>query len=380
MDRNSAMKKLSLIAALLVSVVIFTGEASAQGRVTRQEKPKTEPTEKVRPKTESQPVAQSKIELSQPDGSINGHGYVDLGLPSGLKWATCNIGASKPEQYGGYYSWGDTDVKKSYLYDNTVTAKKQKSKIRSLGIIDASDNLTPEFDAACVNWSADWRMPTITEFQELLDNCTWTWGSYAGVRGFRATGPNGRSIFFPATGDRAGETLEDVGRHINYWSSTYSDYDDGYYACAFLRTLFVGDDHNLRTRRWIRSSGCPIRPVLVEKKEISEEHSHGEIMSEPDSQPEFPGGQSAMYKWLADNIKFPPTTLNNGGVQGRVIVGFVVSKTGAVKDVKIIRSCHPALDEEVVRVVKAMPTWTPGSLNGEPVDVAYTLPLSFRQQ
>lgn len=98
-----------------------------------------------------------------------------------------------------------------------------------------------------------------------------------------------------------------------------------------------------------------------------------------EQKPEFPGGESAMYKWLSDHINYPAAAAEEG-VQGRVVVEFVVSKTGAVENVRVLRGRHPALDKEAQRVVKAMPKWQPGRNNGQPVKVTYTLPVSFKLQ
>lgn len=98
-----------------------------------------------------------------------------------------------------------------------------------------------------------------------------------------------------------------------------------------------------------------------------------------EQKPEFPGGESAMYKWLSDHINYPAAAAEEG-VQGRVVVEFVVSKTGAIENVRVLRGRHPALDKEAQRVVKAMPKWQPGRNNGQPVKVTYTLPVSFKLQ
>lgn len=102
-------------------------------------------------------------------------------------------------------------------------------------------------------------------------------------------------------------------------------------------------------------------------------------MSMVDQQPQFPGGASEMYKWLGNNIKYPEEAKKEG-VRGKVIVDFVITKTGKTDKVRVVRGRHPALDEEAVRVIKAMPAWTPGKQNGRPVNVSYTLPITFRQQ
>lgn len=96
-------------------------------------------------------------------------------------------------------------------------------------------------------------------------------------------------------------------------------------------------------------------------------------------QPTFPGGESAMYKWIGDNLVYPAAAAEEG-VSGRVIVEFVVSKTGAIENVRVLRGPHPALNEEALRVVKKMPAWNPGRNNGQPVKVTYVLPVSFKLQ
>ena len=98
-----------------------------------------------------------------------------------------------------------------------------------------------------------------------------------------------------------------------------------------------------------------------------------------EQKPEFPGGESAMYKWLSDNIVYP-SVASEEGVQGRVVVEFVVGKDGSISNVRVVRPRHPALDKEALRVVKAMPKWMPGRNNGQPVKVTYTLPVTFRLQ
>ena len=146
-------------------------------------------------------------------GSINGYDWVDLGLPSALKWATCNVGAATPEDYGNYYAWGETTTKSEYTEENSVTYGQQ--------ISDFSGN--PTYDAARANWGSTWRMPTKTEMQELRNNCTWTWTAQNGVNGMRVTGPSGNSIFLPAAGYCEGSSRNYVGGLGYYWSSTPDD-------------------------------------------------------------------------------------------------------------------------------------------------------------
>ncbi|MBP2691852.1 MAG: energy transducer TonB [Muribaculaceae bacterium] len=120
-----------------------------------------------------------------------------------------------------------------------------------------------------------------------------------------------------------------------------------------------------------------IDQVVAEEKPEVEDKVYNMAMVE--QQPEFPGGPAAMYKWLNDHMNYPAVAAEEG-VQGKVIVEFVVSKTGAVENVRVLRGRHPALDKEAVRVVKAMPNWNPGRNNSQPVKVTYTLPVQFKLQ
>ena len=175
-----------------------------------------------------------------------GHEWVDLGLPSGLKWATCNIGASCPEEYGDYYAWGETRPKSEYTMSNSASGG------RSWGDIGGNSSR----DAATANWGGSWRMPTKTEFKELKDNCTWTWTTQNGHKGYRVTGENGQSIFLPAAGYRDGDTLCYDGEYGDYWSSTpLVDYTVYAYILSFL------EGH--RSVSWFDCyGGRSVRPVL----------------------------------------------------------------------------------------------------------------------
>ena len=149
-------------------------------------------------------------------GTLYGHDWVDLGLPSGLRWATCNVGASSPTAYGNYYAWGETTTKATYN-ESTYTYTGNQTTLPSSA------------DAATANWGIGWRMPTQSEMQELLDNCTYTWTTQNGVNGRLFTGPNGNSIFLPAAGYRNGGELYSAGSLGNYWSSSLGS-SDTYYA------------------------------------------------------------------------------------------------------------------------------------------------------
>lgn len=132
------------------------------------------------------------------NGSTEEHEYVDLGLPSGTLWATCNIGATKPEEYGNYYAWGELFPKEEYTEKNSLTMGKE--------IPDITGNA--QYDAARVHWGGNWRIPTQTECQELVDNCTYVWVEN---QGYKVIGPNGNSIFLPATGTYVKDTQSNQG-------------------------------------------------------------------------------------------------------------------------------------------------------------------------
>ena len=150
-------------------------------------------------------------------GKHNVHEYVDLGLPSGLKWATCNVGATTPEEYGDYFAWGEVEPKTTYNLD-TYKYYDGSNFTKYTG----SDKtvLDPEDDAAQVNWGGAWRMPTKAEQDELRNNCTWDWTTQNGVKGYKVTGPNGNSIFLPAAGGMYDGRLVGTGLFGFYWSSS----------------------------------------------------------------------------------------------------------------------------------------------------------------
>ena len=115
---------------------------------------------------------------------------------------------------------------------------------------------------------------------------------------------------------------------------------------------------------------------VVAPEEVANQHL---VTAMVEQKPEFNGGEAAMYKWLSENIVYP-SAASEQGVQGRVVVEFVVGKDGSITNVRVLRPRHPALDKEAVRVVKAMPKWIPGRNNGQPVKVTYTLPVTFKLQ
>ena len=164
------------------------------------------------------------------------HEYVDLGLPSGTLWATCNVGASAPEEYGDYFAWGETEPKEVYnqstykwCYCDSNGNWELTKYLYTYSDDDSSYSTTeldPEDDAATANWGAEARMPSTWDIYELVNYCSWQWTQLNGVKGQLGTGPNGNTIFLPAAGYRWNESLngESTG---HYWSRELVHYSTG---------------------------------------------------------------------------------------------------------------------------------------------------------
>ena len=188
-------------------------------------------------------------------GTINGYDYVDLGLS--VKWATKNVGASRPSDYGYHFAWGETERKKRYEWDNCFDCLNSTGDSWGTYKINGKTSISPTsgHDTARENWGGTWRMPTIDEFGELCYKCDWTWTSQGGHEGYKVTGPNGNSIFLPAAGWRIWTVRSGVGEDGDYWSSTLSSsYSD------YARYLdFNSSSHD--TYNGYRSYGRSVRPV-----------------------------------------------------------------------------------------------------------------------
>ncbi len=163
------------------------------------------------------------------DGMVHNQDYVDLGLPSGLLWATCNVGANTPEEYGKYFAWGEVWNKSvynwsTYQYSNSsdtlLTKYCNNSNYGYNGFTDDLTVLLPEDDAATANWGNGWRMPTKEDWQELFSNTTCSWTTQNGVNGTLFTAFNGNSLFLPAAGYCSESALMSVGNYGYYWSSS----------------------------------------------------------------------------------------------------------------------------------------------------------------
>ena len=201
--------------------------------------------------------------------------YVDLGLPSGLKWAKCNLGASKPSESGDYYAWGETAPKAEYTWATYKWMQAGQSDWKYItkytfadGVTEGiwydssgnfiGDNLTtlrPADDAATQQLGSPWRMPTVDEIEELITKCTWTWTTQDGVNGYQVDGPNGNAIFLPASGSLLYSSIAYAGSTGRYWSGSLMKNSET------TRIIDFESDGSVRSTRIARHFGLPVRPV-----------------------------------------------------------------------------------------------------------------------
>ena len=206
-------------------------------------------------------ISFTTMQLQEGGGMENGYIYIDLGLS--VKWATCNVGANSPEDYGDYFAWGETTTKNTYSWSTYKWCNGSSSTLTkyntnsSYGTIDNITQLDLSDDAARANWGGSWRMPTDAEMTELRSNCTWTWTTQNGVNGYKVTSKsNGNSIFLPAAGYRGGSSLGNVGDYGYYWSSS-SHTDIPLYAWR----VYFNSSSVRRDGSTYRYNGQSVRPV-----------------------------------------------------------------------------------------------------------------------
>lgn len=192
-------------------------------------------------------------EDSEDKASENNKGVkaVDLGLS--VKWASCNVGASTPEEYGEYYAWGETSEKSNYDWENYKYCKGTMTTCYHIG----DDISGTSYDVAHIKWGDGWRMPTDAEFEELSYKCAWTWTTQNGVKGYIVKGSNGNSIFLPAAGSYNGSKVHDSGERGRYWSGTLFKQLDYEYA---QHIQFYSRERGY-TGYWARCMGLTVRPV-----------------------------------------------------------------------------------------------------------------------
>ena len=202
---------------------------------------------------------------SSPAPSAN---FVDLGLPSGTLWATCNVGATTPEGYGDYFAWGEVAPKDNYSWQTYLLGHIEGSSIyfdkyctnATNGTVDDKFELELEDDAAYVNMGAGWRMPTEEQMKELKDKCSRTWTEINGVSGHTFTGPNGNTIFLPAAGSRMNANAPSgLNTNGNYWSRNLKASGSSYTTMSGAKIYF--SKTSIQVSSGQRSNGCVVRAV-----------------------------------------------------------------------------------------------------------------------
>lgn len=234
----------------------------------RAEKERQEQLRLQKEKEEQQRKEDERKQLEQltiTKDPYNGHAYVDLGLS--VKWATCNIGANNPNEYGDYFAWGETKPKlvyneKIYKYNEGLDKTITKYNFSTThGVVDNKYILDLEDDAAHINWGGNWRMPTRKECAELEELCRWEWTTYNGVKGYRVIGTNGNSIFLPATGYKDNKILLDAGIRGFYLSNTLAKAKTNYHTYS---PYYICAKWGSESKFWwgrCRYYGIPVRPV-----------------------------------------------------------------------------------------------------------------------
>lgn len=204
---------------------------------------------------------QTSMPVNPMSGFENGHEWVDLGLPSGTKWATMNVGASSPSDYGSYFAWGETSPKSSYDFENLKYCLDNKGDkylkyvtYSKFGTIDNKQELDLSDDAAYENWGSGWRLPSLKQQEELREMCKWEWITMGEHNGYNVIGPNGYSIFLPAAGFRGGSSYFDVGSECHYWSRLLGGSNDSAYCLSSVSSKIVRE-------AYLRISGLSVRAV-----------------------------------------------------------------------------------------------------------------------
>ena len=193
-------------------------------------------------------------------GKVDGYDYVDLGLPSGLKWATHNVGATEIYDKGNYYSWGESIEKPAYnktYYQLT----DDEGNINKYYAGDGKTVLEPEDDVAAEKWGGSWRLPTKEELQELVDNCSFLSMKVNGVLGMRIKGPNNNCIFLPAASYRSSPYSTILAGYMCYWSSSLSDASHLNAYCFDTYIGTVNKDYTMNVTSVSRYLGYSVRPV-----------------------------------------------------------------------------------------------------------------------
>lgn len=290
-------------------------------------------------------------------------------------------GRRRIKEYGGHHAW-------QYKYDNEGRISEVVYWVKSL----SSGKYKPTPNKATFDWigtdsivvqiyqegysgpvkqvgyryGENWVRSTAYDSPEAyaqvgeirLQDDEWVWGRCFSMVQFS---DGGYVSFMPIVSSEGGEGIEYTYDNHGNWIIADNGDEDG----IFIREITYYDDATAEATK-IKE------PVLP-----GADDNGDEIYVAVEQQPQFPGGEGAMYKWVSQNMRYPATAQENG-VQGRVTVRFCVEKDGSISNVKVIRSVDEALDKEAIRVVRTMPRWIPGRNNGQPVRTYYTIPITFR--
>ncbi len=330
--------------------------------------------------------------------------YQSVNLGLSVEWASFNIGADSPEDYGGLFCWGDP------------TGQLTKQSKRSFKNISGT-----QLDIATIQWGSDWRLPTKTEMEELIKKCTWTFITIGNVSGYKVIGSNGNSIFLPAAGSINSGENNICERNVigNYWTDNwYADYQGARYLCFYNGKKYIScynpsyrfsirpvkgaisnnisDDYRRKNLQKVKPKDSLSSQVASTKypKETIKENTDSELIPTIEDEdiyvnsvddvyevveemPEYPTGMAGLMTFIGQNLQYPRTAQEKG-VQGRVVVSFVVNQDGTPVDFKIVHGVDEDLDKEAIRVLKLMSKWKPGKQKDKPVRVKYTLPIGFR--
>ena len=269
--------KRSLLILFILLIPFMVMAQTAGGAIKRPGK--SHSISKVAPKSQIESSTNKKGPTSHQNkskaltGYTNGHAWVDLGLPSGTLWATMNVGASKPEEYGDYFAWGEIKSKANYNWEtykwckgsyHSMTKYCTQSNYGYNGFTDNKTELDPVDDAASVNWGKAWCIPNYEQYQELFRYSTIEWTTVNGLNGRKITSrTNGNSILLPAAGYRCDASLNNAGSVGYYWSRTLGS-DTGLYPRSW--SLII-DDIDEGLWHQVLFDGQSVRPVTKRKSD-----------------------------------------------------------------------------------------------------------------
>ena len=248
------MKKQIILFALTLMVLTVSAQTKTIQRQPKSPQQTSKSTTESKSSTKSKPATKPASAPLCPDK--NHPHMIDLGLPSGTKWACCNVGANKPEISGDYYGWGETETKPKYDWSTYKHCDGTEETCHDLGKnISGTDH-----DVAHVKWGGSWVTPTLLQIQELLDNCKYVWTTINGTKGGKFTSKKtGKSIFFPATGNRWDGDLYYANICAYYWAATPLSAIPEY--SKYAGFLFFEPGEANWANNGARAGGFTIRPV-----------------------------------------------------------------------------------------------------------------------